>query len=39
MADKKNKKSVAQLKGRKWQITINNIDEIGIDFDNLKNIC
>ena len=38
MADKKNKKSVAQLKGRKWQITINNIDEIGIDFDNLKNI-
>ena len=38
MADKKSKKSVAQLKGRKWQITINNIDEIGIDFDNLKNI-
>lgn len=38
MADKKNKKSVAQLKGRKWQITINNIDEIGINFDNLKNI-
>ena len=38
MADKKNKKSVAQLKGRKWQITINNIDEIGIDFDNLKNV-
>lgn len=32
------KKSVTQLKGRKWLITINNLDELNIDFDNMKNV-
>ena len=31
-------KNVSQMRGRKWQLTINNIDEIGIEFDNLKNV-